>query len=73
MAEVTYAKTANRAVVGMLSEFLFLADIHREHGEADVLVALSARLAGTPCGPLHKRPGLPDRELAALVSESMGT
>jgi hypothetical protein len=72
MAEATYAKTANRSVVGVMNEFAFLAQVHREQGDSDDLVALSAELAGTPCGPLYKRHVMPDRELAALVLSVMG-
>ncbi len=71
MSEATYAKTANRSTVGMLNEFGFLADVHRAHG--DDLVALSVRLAGTPCGPLYKSHSFPDLELAAFVAERFGT
>ncbi len=73
MSESTYAKTANRSTVGMLNEFGFLADVHRAHGDADDLVALSVRLAGTPCGPLYKSHSFPDRELAAVVAQRFGT
>lgn len=73
MDEAVYAKTANRSVVGSMNDFVFLAEVHREHGEAEDLVALSVRLASTPCGPLFKRHGAPDRELAALVSDVTGT
>jgi hypothetical protein len=39
MAEVAYAKTANRSVVGMLNEFSFLADCWRPRfGESGGLV-----------------------------------
>lgn len=64
-----YAKTANRSVTGIMNEFSFLADVHRSHQTIDDLVTLSTRLARTPCGPLYKRLGSPDRELDALVAE----
>lgn len=73
MDEAVYAKTVNRSVVGSMNDFVFLAGVHREHGEAEDLVRLSVRLASTPCGPLFKRHGAPDRELGALVSDVMGT
>ena len=35
--------------------------------------ALGLRLAQTPCGPLFGRHGSPDRELAALTAEHLGS
>jgi hypothetical protein len=64
MTEVSYAKTANRSVVGIMIEFTFLAD-HRQH-DTD-LIALSLNLASTPCSPLYKRHISPDRELQAHI------
>lgn len=66
MAERQLAKTANRSVVGSMNEFGFLAEDHAD--DTPDLVALSLRLAQTPCGPLYSRHVSPDRELAALVS-----
>jgi hypothetical protein len=67
MAEVTYAKTANRSVVGMLNEFSFLADCWRPRF-GDDLVVLSQRLAETPCSPLRKGPISPDRALWKVMN-----
>ncbi|MEZ5244113.1 MAG: hypothetical protein R2707_03385 [Acidimicrobiales bacterium] len=36
------------------------------------LLALSLRMAGTPCGPLRKSTGFPDLEVAAVVDEVLG-
>lgn len=66
MTECRVAPTANRSVVGVLSEFGALAGI--EPTERDDLLRLSLRLARTPCGPLYRRHVSPDRELAALVA-----
>ena len=66
MATVNYAKTANRSVVGIMNEFTFLANQWHQPG-AD-LVALSLRLAATPCSPLYQRHVTPDAELRALVN-----
>ena len=52
MSDAVVAKTANRSVVGIINEFAFLADGYREYLEAPDLLALSIKLAGTPCGPL---------------------
>ena len=72
MAPRRLAKTASRSVLGVMNEFKYLADIYvKLDGESDLL-ALSMRLAGTPCGPRYKRHISPDRELAALVTASSG-
>ena len=72
MSEHGLAKTANRSVVGTMTEFSFLAEVHREHDGAGDLLALSLRLARTPCGPLRSGHGFPDRELKALVERIPG-
>jgi hypothetical protein len=51
-----------------MNEFGYLAAAWREPVGTDDLVALSVRLAHTPCGPLYQRKVSPDRELAALVA-----
>jgi hypothetical protein len=58
-------------VVGVMNEFCHLADVVRDD-YVDDLLALSLRLATTPCGPLYQRHVSPDRELAALVAEHTG-
>jgi hypothetical protein len=68
MSACVTAKTANRSVVGIMNEFLFLAGVHRAEGDDVDLLTLSLELAGTPCSPLYRRHVSPDRELAALVS-----
>jgi len=75
MGDVRYAKTANRSVVGILNEFsrqaeFWLAAYAYEKGDDDDLLVISAKLAETPCGPLYKGPGSPDRALHALVKET---
>jgi hypothetical protein len=72
MGDGHYAKTASRSPLGVMNEFTFLGNVHRdEYGADDDLVALSVRLAETPMSPLYKRHGSPDRELKALVNEAM--
>ena len=44
------APTANRSIVGIMTEFTFLAD----HGRARELDDLEAWLAATPCSPLYR-------------------
>ena len=72
MDTVKYAKTANRSVVGILNEFVkqaefWLAAYAYEKGDDDDLLAVSAKLAETPCSPLYKGPVSPDRALHELV------
>jgi len=71
MGEGHYAKTASRSLLGVMNEFAFLGNVHREKRGADELVALSVRLAETPMSPLYKRHVSPDHELKALVEEAM--
>ncbi len=51
---VSWAKTANRSVVGVMNEFAFLADHDRHHGYGGDPLMLSLRLVDTPCSPLYK-------------------
>ena len=73
MSEVSYAKTANRSVVGSMNDFAFLAEAGRAHGRGEDPDALSVHLAGTPCSPLRKGHGFPDRELEAIVAQVLGS
>ncbi len=73
MGEASYAKTANRSVVGSMNDFGFLAEAGRAHGRGEDLVALSVHLAGTPCSPLRKGHGFPDREVEAIVAQVLGS
>ncbi|MCL1601057.1 MAG: hypothetical protein M3112_05930 [Actinomycetia bacterium] len=68
MADARYAKTASRSVIGIMNEFKYLAEVYRDYRGFDDLVALAVELSGTPCGPLYKRHGSPDRELDVLVA-----
>jgi hypothetical protein len=56
MAEVRFAKTANRSVVGIINEFSFLAGLRigydRDDDSAIDPLATSIRLADTPCSPM---------------------
>ena len=68
MDQIRVAKTASRSVLGVMNDFKYLAEVHAKlDGETD-LMALSLRLAETPCSPLYKRHISPDRELSALVA-----
>ncbi len=68
MTEHRLAKTVNRSVVGVMSEFAHLGAAYQSAHDAQDVVALSLRLAGTPCGPLYRRHVSPDRELAAFTT-----
>jgi hypothetical protein len=77
MGEVSYAKTANRSVVGILNEFskqaeFWLAAYAYEKGDDDDLLAISAKVAETPCSPLYKGSVSPDRALRELVGAGAG-
>jgi hypothetical protein len=64
MSEVSMAKTGNRSVVGTMNEFACLAEGYREDMDTLDLVALSMRLADTPCGAIkHDSPERLVREL----------
>jgi hypothetical protein len=68
MGEHRWAKTSNRSIVGMMTEFSFLAEAWAPDRSEPDLVDLALRLARAPCGPLYRRHISPDRELAALLS-----
>lgn len=67
MHEVQYAKTSNRSVVGIMNQFTYLAEGYREYLETKDLLALSLRIAETPCSPLYKSHISPDRALHAYA------
>jgi hypothetical protein len=59
--------TTNRSVVGVMTEFARLAEIHHDADPAMDPIELALRLATTPCSPLYGRHVSPDRELAATL------
>lgn len=63
-------KTKSRSLVGMLNEFVFLANHHRQREPELDLTELSVSLARTPCGPLYRRHISPNRELEALLEQA---
>ncbi|WBB69114.1 hypothetical protein [Micromonospora sp. WMMD812] len=67
MQDCRFAPTASRSVVGIMNEFSKLAEIYANGSARTNLVALSLRLARTPCSPLYGKNVSPDRELAALI------
>jgi hypothetical protein len=56
-------------VVGVLNEFVHLADWRRDEINDPDTTWLSLTLAQTPCSPLYGRHISPDRELAAALAE----
>ncbi len=69
MGEGSYAKTAGRSLLGSMNDFDRLAGYFRADHGADDLIALSARMAETPCGPLFKSYSSPDRAVLALFGK----
>lgn len=67
MSEGQWAKTASRSVIGVMNEFSFLANQWRQSRLSDPM-EVALWLAETPCGPLYRRQGSPDRELTATVT-----
>lgn len=67
MRDRRLAKTANRSVVGVMNDFIRLAETYRRGTPAPDLLGLAMRLAATPCGPLYSKHVSPDRELNALL------
>lgn len=67
MSEVNYAKTSNRSVLGVMNEMTYLALGYRDRGGIEDPLALSLKLAGTPCGPLYKGPISPNKAVRELV------
>lgn len=70
MDDVRLAKTASRSMLGIMNEFTFLAQADRTNRADTDLTALARWLASTPCSPLFKRHGSPDREVRALAETS---
>jgi hypothetical protein len=67
MRDSGIAPTANRSVVGIMTDFTSLADVYRHNNPDLDLRELSRNLAATPCSPLYRRHVSPDRELQALL------
>ena len=61
-------------MVGVLNEYVRLAgNAHDDLGSTPNLVWLSDWLAQTPMGPLDRRHGSADHELAALTASASGS
>lgn len=71
MGQVTYCKASNRSVLGIMNQFTFQAESYRDHfGLVDPL-ALSVKLAGTPCSPLYKGAICPDLAVKEVMAEGI--
>jgi hypothetical protein len=67
MRHCRISTTANRSVVGVMTEFTRLAEVYRGAGTSQDLLDLAIRLATTPCSPLYDKNISPGRELQALL------
>jgi len=65
MGEIRIGPTNNRSVVGVMNEFAIHGEFLWQEGLND-FEGLSVRMASLLLGPLDKRAGSPDRELAAV-------
>jgi hypothetical protein len=66
MESVVYGKTANRQVTGIMVDFAKELDFDFDATQS--LLDVSLQLSQTPCGPLYKSTGSPDRETLALFT-----
>jgi hypothetical protein len=53
MRDCRLCPTANRSVVGIMTEFAYLADVYRHSDPSRSLAELGQKLAETPCSPLY--------------------
>ena len=60
MSEIVFGKAVNRQVLGVMIDFAKALPFYIDGTPS--LLALSLKLAGTPCGPLYKRTSFPDKE-----------
>jgi hypothetical protein len=70
MNQVRYAKTANRSVVGVMNQFVFMAEGYGVYHDTQNLLALSLKLADVPCGPLYNGSITPRSELKRRVVQA---
>ena len=71
MRQVTYCKTSNRSVLGIMNQFTFQAESYRDHFGLVEPLALSVKLAGTPCSPLYKGAICPDLAVREVMAEGI--
>ncbi len=68
MDEVSFAKTSNRSVLGVMKEIIYLAEGYRDHHGLTDPLTLALKLSETPCGPLYKGPVFPSKAVRELAS-----
>jgi hypothetical protein len=68
-SEVTFAKTASRQIVGVLTELSYLLESVAEGGGRDNL-QLSLKLGDVPCSPLYKTTIKPRNATQALFAHA---
>ena len=71
MGQVSYCKTSNRSVLGIMNQFTFQAESYRDHFGLGDPLALSVKLAGTPCSPLYKGAICPDEAVREVIAEGV--
>ena len=69
MNEGSYAKTANRQVLGVMNRFEFELEYIRDRYDDDLL-QLSLRQSDTLAGPLRGGSGTPREELLSVVEQA---
>ena len=67
MRDYQLAKTQDRSLVGIMTEFTHLAGAHRDGVPDPDLTILALRLARTPCSPPYDKHVSPDRELGRVL------
>jgi hypothetical protein len=65
MSAVVFGKAVNRQVLGVMVDFAQALPFYIDSTPS--LLALSLKLAGTPCGPLYKRTSFPGQGDGAAV------
>lgn len=74
VADAQLAKTNNRSVLGVMNEFVSLAEWRQDEVDGpEDLIELSVDLAEVPCGPLYSRHVSPDHELIAYLNNHSPT
>jgi hypothetical protein len=52
-----------------MTQFAYLAEAYRAYDKPNELIALSLKLARTPCSPLYKGPASPEGALKELTRD----
>jgi hypothetical protein len=61
--------SAQQSLLGIMNDFVYLADAGRSPTNTTDLLELSHQLAHIPCGPLYRSQVSPDREIIAYIRE----